>query len=316
MSFADKILSLLKPRNPAPLIFLRIAVPLVALTELFTLWPSISDIYGSQGYLEWVVSNQLFSVPNLPTMSAISELINHPYVNDNNVLYFTLGAYICSLLFLLLGYNARWAAFFAWIIHLTINNSANMYGYGVETFIHVSLFYLMFIPAQGKISALVNTEKLQETTYAAFWLLIIRVHLCIVYFNAGLAKLEGGDWTQGEAIWRSVAQPSYGQFDMLWLADWPILSIIATWSVLVLETAYPVFIWWKKTRFIGWLGIIFMHLGIGLLMGLHAFAAIMIVLNTVAFGWPYMERMLYTVFQQWKRLRTRSKILIPGRVLN
>jgi len=183
-----------------------------------------------------------------------------------------------------------------------------MFGYGVETFIHVSIFFLMFIPAQGKLSAPVNTKKLQKTTYDALWLLVIRGHLCIVYFNAGLAKLKEGDRTHGEAKWRSVAQPSYRQFDLLWLADWPLLCIVATWSILVLETAYPVFI--------GWLGIIFMHLGIGLLIGLHAFAAIMIVLNTVAFKWTYMERMLHTVFQQWKRMRTKSKILISVRVLN
>jgi hypothetical protein len=37
-----------------------------------------------------------------------------------------------------------------------------------------------------------------------------------------------------------------------------------------------------------------MHLGIGLLMNMYAFAAIMLVLNVAAFGWPYV-----TFWQQY-----------------
>ena len=267
-----------------PLAFLRIGTGVVILLELFALWPNISDIYGSHGYIEWIISQHLFSLSQLPTMAGILHWLPPETVSADTVLYGTLSIYIASLVGMVIGYRANAMALLAWAFHLIINNSANMYGYGVESFIHVSLFYLIFMPTTAHW-ALIRSSR-QSTVN--LWMTILRLHLCIVYLNAGLAKWLGQDWLGGEAIWRAVAQPTYGQFDMFWIAYVPWLSVVATWGVLILETAYPIFVWWPLTRKY-WLGaIVAMHLGIGLLMGLHAFAGIMIVLNIAAFGWPYV----------------------------
>ncbi len=278
-----------------PLAFLRIATGVVVLLELLTLWPSIQDIYGSHGYIEWVISQNLFSLPQLPTMAGIFAWLNPEVVTADAVLYGTLGVYIASLIGMVLGYRANVMAFIAWALHLVINNSANMYGYGVESFIHISLFYLIFMPTTAHWAIRRPDSQRAENAgrYAGLWLTILRIHLCIVYLNAGVAKFLGQDWISGEAIWRTLAQPTYAQFDMFWIAYVPWLSVIATWSVLLLETAYPVFIWFPAIRRYWLAATISMHLGIGLLMGLHAFAGIMIVLNITAFGWPYLA-IIYT----------------------
>ena len=273
-----------------PLAFLRIATGVVVLLELLALWPNIRDIYGSHGYIEWVISYHLFSLPQLPTMAGIASWLNPELVTADAILYSTLGVYIASLLAMVLGYRANLMALIAWALHLVINNSANMYGYGVESFIHISLFYLIFMPTTSHWALVKPSEKraVASQRYAGLWLLILRIHLCIVYLNAGVAKLMGEDWITGEAIWRTLAQPTYAQFDMFWIAYVPWLSVIATWGVLLLETAYPVFIWFPAIRRFWLPAIVAMHAGIGLLMGLHAFAGIMIVLNVAAFGWPYV----------------------------
>jgi hypothetical protein len=51
-----------------------------------------------------------------------------------------------------------------------------------------------------------------------------------------------------------------------------------------MEATYPIFIWPRKTRFLWFAGVLGMHVGIGLLMGMYLFASVMIVLNIAAFG--------------------------------
>ena len=287
-----KLISLVdSPADTRSLAFLRIGTGVVVLLELLTLWPNIRDIYGSHGYIEWVISQHLFSLSQLPTMAGILGWLNPEAISADVVLYGTIGLYIVSLVGLVVGYRANAMALLAWAFHLIINNSANMYGYGVESFIHISLFYLIFMPTTTHWALVRSRRKrtVDADRYVLLWMTVLRLHLCIVYLNAGMAKWSGQDWLSGEAIWRAVAQPTYGQFDMFWVSYVPWLSVAATWSVLILETAYPIFVWWPRTRKY-WLGaIVAMHLGIGLLMGLHAFAGIMIVLNVAAFGWPYVD---------------------------
>ena len=292
-----------------PLAFLRIATGVVVLLELLTLWPNIQDIYGSHGYIEWVISQNLFSLPQLPTMAGIATLLNPELVTADAVLYGTLGVYIASLIGMVLGFRAKAMAFVAWALHLVINNSANMYGYGVESFIHISLFYLIFMPTttHWAVRRLSRERSDKAEQYAGLWLTILRIHLCIVYLNAGMAKFLGQDWISGEAIWRTLAQPTYAQFDMFWIAYVPWLSLIATWSVLLLETAYSVFIWIPALRKYWLAAIIAMHAGIGLLMGLHAFAGIMIVLNIAAFGWPYVAVVYTYTREKFAHLRWLSR---------
>jgi hypothetical protein len=286
---------LARPVNTRSLDFLRIATGVVALVELLVLCPYWKDIYGSHGYIEWIISSNLFSMPNLPTMAGIGSLLNAHLITDDMIMYGVLSLYIVCLIGMTLGIKSNLMALFAWVLHLTINNSANMYGYGVETFIHVSLFYLIFIPSSSNWSVFPKENKhirVSDTVYANVWLTILQIHLCLVYCNAGIAKIDGEDWRQGEALWRSVAQPSYGQMNMFWIANVPWISVISTYMVLVLETAYPVFIWFRFSKAWWLTGIILMHIGIGVFMGLYGFAAIMIVLNVAAFGWDFVENII------------------------
>jgi len=60
----------------------------------------------------------------------------------------------------------------------------------------------------------------------------------------------------------------------------PVAGIV----VCVMEATYPVFIWPRKTRLICFIGVLGLHVGIGLAMGMYLFAWVMIVLNVAAFG--------------------------------
>jgi hypothetical protein len=57
--------------------------------------------------------------------------------------------------------------------------------------------------------------------------------------------------------------------------------------------------------------VVSLHVGIAIFMGLQLFAAIMIIFNTAAFGWPYV-RHAYVVLV--KPLRERRRLRRAGSI--
>jgi hypothetical protein len=98
---------------------------------------------------------------------------------------------------------------------------------------------------------------------------------------------------------------------MHWMAQYPLLAKCIGWSTLIIETGYPLYIWWPRLRPYGYLAVVSLHVGIAIFMGLQLFAAIMIIFNTAAFGWPYV-RHAYVVLV--KPLRERRRLRRAGSI--
>ena len=119
---------------------------------------------------------------------------------------------------------------------------------------------------------------------------LIQIHLCIVYLFAGLGKLGGEYWLNGEAVWGALASYEYQSIDMTWLAGH--MTVIATMTLvsLIWEVSYAALIWPRLTRPIVLAIAVMVHVGIGAAMGMMTFGLIMLVAN-VAFiepeWWPF-----------------------------
>ncbi len=119
----------------------------------------------------------------------------------------------------------------------------------------------------------------EPSTGANLSLRLMQVHMCIVYLFAGLAKLRGDAWWQGDALWGALASLDYQTIDLLWLAHSPWLIEALTLITLAWEVSYAFLIWFPACR--PWyLSIaVLVHGGIGLAMGMNTFGAIMIIGN-------------------------------------
>ena len=60
--------------------------------------------------------------------------------------------------------------------------------------------------------------------------------------------MPGEQWLTGEVMWKSLTLPSFSQFDMTWLADYPLTVKLMTWGSLALELSYAFLIWPRWTR--------------------------------------------------------------------
>lgn len=117
------------------------------------------------------------------------------------------------------------------------------------------------------------------STLANVSIRLMQVHLCVVYFFAGMGKLQGEFWWNGEAIWGALANYEYQTLDLTWLSEYMWLVNVMTYTALIWEVSYPFLIWPRLTRPLWIIMAILVHLGIGLCMGMMTFGLIMVFAN-------------------------------------
>jgi len=279
------------PASPHPLGFFRISVSLLALAQVFQLWPYLLQLYGNFGFVQWVII-EADAKTWYPSIGKLC-LALQPYgVSSAMSVYGVFTLYALGLVGLLLGWHTRFCAVPVWLLHSLTVNSGFTSLYGVDTMLHICLFYCAWMPVGDAFSldALRGRISSAPSFLANLSLRALQIHLCLIYLNTGLAKIRGEQWRGGEAIWRAMMQPQFSVFDMSWLAQAPWLALLMCWSVIIVELGYALFIWPAKTRPLLVAAAVTLHLGIGFFMGLWMFSLMMIIMNFSAFGFNLLPR--------------------------
>ena len=280
-----KIINIFRsPVSKETLGLFRIAVSAFALIQFFVLLPDWMILYGPDGILPWQISEAIAS-ENMPTLSGLQSLLSPFHLSANRTLFLVSIIYFLSLVGLLVGFKTRLMGILAWLMHLILNTTGHLTAYGVETFMHISLFYCMVLPVGCAWSF--DTRKKASTIPAHLVTLSVRLiqfHLAIMYFASGFEKASGVQWWNGEAIWIALQQDQFHQVNTNWLASFPFLAKTLCWGTLVIETLYPLGMLIPQTRKFWLTAILSMHVFIGIFLGLHLFAGLMVLLNISAYA--------------------------------
>lgn len=108
---------------------------------------------------------------------------------------------------------------------------------------------------------------------------LMQLHLCIVYLFAGLGKIQGTTWWNGQAVWGTIASYEYQTLDLTWMSEHMWLVNLLTYATVAWEVSYPFLIWHRLTRPLFLLIAVVVHLSIGLSMGMLTFGLIMLYAN-------------------------------------
>lgn len=250
-----------------------------ALINIIILLPDVYDLFSTSGYIQAEINNTyLYDFD--PLLNWVLEPLSMIGISSDYGLFLIIGIYIFSLFFALIDSKPLTFSIIAWIIHVMMINSSYHFSYGADYFITFSLF----------INILLNLDfvKKAEASDAiqSFAIRMVQLQLCFVYFFAGFGKAIGFDWLDGNAMWYifNIYSPEFVKGVLPAIAEFPIIFKVLSWSVLILELSYPIFMYIKKTKRVFIYAVIAMHIGIMLLMGLYTFGLIMIILNVIAFG--------------------------------
>ena len=120
---------------------------------------------------------------------------------------------------------------------------------------------------------------------------LMQVHMCVIYFFAGVAKQQGETWWVGDALWGAIANLEYQSLDVTWLAKWPVLLAIMTHVTVYWELSFCVLVWPRLTRPLVLALAVPLHLGIAFCMGMITFGLVMLI-GCLSFVSPALVRRL------------------------
>jgi hypothetical protein len=146
------------------------------------------------------------------------------------------------------------------------------------------LFLLIFLPANRAFSLDARFWKIKSySRIPRYMILLIQVQLAMVYFFAGLAKLNT-DWMVNfmpMAVWL----PAKGDLPLIGpILAKPITAAIFSYGGAFYDLSIAFFLFFKRTRFVAYLFVLAFHLMVGLLFNIGLFPYIMIFSTTIFFS--------------------------------
>ena len=279
-----------------PLALFRIGIAAVLLAQAQVLYRYRDLLLNEFGPVPWVISDRLLD-PWLPRLSHFSAWLAPYGVSSDALVALFLAAHALAGVLLLFGYRTRTAAVIAWLTYLPLRYAGHLYFYGIGGMLLIGLFYCVVLPVGREWSVDARSRPPpaagdDEAMDATLSVVVLRIHMCIIYLSAGVAKAVGDQWWTGDAIWRAISLPRFQQLDLQSLVAFPFLLQATTVGAVLVQVAYPVLVWTRLRAVI----VVFaelLHVAIAVVMGLWLFSAVMIVLNVAAFGeslWKAVRR--------------------------
>ena len=298
-------------RTTAWIGWLRIGLGIQVIIYSLSLWQDWSNLFAAtndslvnRDLSEAIVSLDSPFIPRLGWLVSAGARLG---LGEDAALRIALVVLLASGVCLVAGFLSRPAAILAWLIHLAARCSGAFTSYGVDNITTIGLFYLMLCPFPDCYSLDARLWKTSPPNpqRVGFHQRVLQLHLCLIYFFAGLAKCLGAGWWNGASIWRALTRPPFNVFSPEFILRWNLLLPIAGIAICVIEFGYPFLIWPRRTRLFCLLAVIAMHMGIAIAMGLYLFAFVLIVLNLAAFAPDALAR-------RFPRSRVFATCLPPG----
>lgn len=226
------------------------------------------------------------------------------------VTYSLFGLMILSSFFVILGLFYRISIILFFILFtyfelIDLTNYLNHY-----YFVSLVAFLLIFVPANCNFSLDAKYGFCKRKQYVPSWSInILKFQLAIVYFYAGLAKLNY-DWlieANPLRIWLAphTNLPVIGSF-----MDDPLTAYLFSWGGAIFDLTVPFLLLIKKTRLLGYLLVLIFHGLTSALFPIGVFPFVMMVSTLVFFSEDFHRKILQ--FFSGKEMIVQTKYQIKN----
>ena len=222
---------------------------------------------------------------------------------------------ICGLsaFFLALGYKYRLAiiTFFLSFTYIELMDKTTYLNH--YYFISILSFLMCFLPANAYFSVDAYQRKLQFNRIPKWCIDSIKLLLGIVYFYAGLAKMNS-DWLF-RAMPLKIWLPS--KYDLpligenLMQQEW--FHYAMSWSGMIYDLSIPFLLLYRKTRVIAFLLVVFFHIFTRVLFPIGMFPYIMIIGSMIFFEKDVHLRII-GFFKRVIRFLRPTKVSVENKV--
>jgi len=304
------------PTDPTTLACIRICTGLVLLYIYATVAHMVPDLIGPDGWVDLQASRELRDTDYNEWADIERAAWRQSiwlYIQSPTGLYLTYGAFLLAIACYTLGLFSRVVTPLVWIGHLSFVHRGYVAWYGIDSILAMLLLYQLFAPVGATLSLdrwlagrrhpEVDQDPPPPSIGANISIRLIQVHMCIVYFCAGMAKLQGPMWWNGTATYYTMMIPEFAPVDMRWLANMDytivyLVSLAGTAFTLFFEIVFAFLIWNRWWRPILLFMAVMLHGAITLFMGLGSFGVAMLT-GCMSFVPPDKMKWFLHVVANW-----------------
>jgi hypothetical protein len=203
------------------------------------------------------------------------------YVDDPRVAHLVLGATMAAAVGFTLGWRTRVMSVLLYLGMLCLYHRNVTSNGGPDALPFLFSFYMMLCPCGAAYSldarrAARKRGTAAEPVIVPWGLRLLQMQLCLIYFQSCVIKCQGELWLNGTTVHYLLFNREFGQSNMQWLAQYPLLINAMTYYALLIEFALAFWLWFRPTRRWAILGGIALHLGIRPMITVPVFGEVMV----------------------------------------
>ncbi|MFD2841741.1 HTTM domain-containing protein [Populibacterium corticicola] len=291
-------------RNTRGTSFLRIMLGGTLAVQLIVNFPFRSYMWGPAA--AW--SQELHASSEFP----FQRLIFGP----TSDIFFMTFFYIILLLAaisLAVGWHTRIATLIALILHTSLVYSDGVYMDQSDNLLRMALIYMLFmrcsefwsLDSRRTSRNLTDRTRFASSRYSGYFSILhnaslaaFGAHLCLIYAASAMFKVQGDKWQNGTAVFYPLQLPHYAPFPELnaLVSSNGIAVMTASYAAVYFQLFFPFMLLHRVLRKVALLGVVGMHLGIAVLMGLPFFSFFMLAGDSI-----FVSDRTYTTVDSWVR---------------
>lgn len=216
---------------------------------------------------------------------------------DNAVLFdISFFGMIALILLFTIGYRTRIVTPVMLILVVSLQSNNGFVLNGGDTLYRITLLFLVFanLSQHYSLDAWLRSRRRELQAPRQRWipayisnaahnaaLVLCCFQIIVVYIVSGVWKLTGDEWPAGTALFYSLRIDAFMAYplvnEMIWQSS--LVIYVATFIALWSQTLFPFALLWRPSRIFVLITLVFMHSGIGILLGLWPFSLAMIALD-------------------------------------
>jgi hypothetical protein len=228
----------------------------------------------------WYTSAGLFTAEEAREAAAPLRFSPLHYVDDPRVSHAFLAVTTAVAVAFTLGWRTRVMSVLLYLGLLSFYHRNVASNGGPDAVPVIVSFYMMLCPcgAAFSLDAIRAARKrgtLAEPLITPWGLRLLQMQICLIYFQSSVIKCQGPLWLNGTTVHYVLFNREFGQFNLEWLAQYPLVINLMTHGALLTEFALAFWLWFRPTRRWAILGGLALHFGIRPLLLVPGFGEVM-----------------------------------------
>jgi hypothetical protein len=248
-----------------------VRIVFAALVIVWTLWllPVRRSLLGPDG-----ITPEQPSIPHTWGLFAMW--------NSNAAILIGIAVLLVAAIAMLVGWHSRIAAVIVFVLILSVERRSPWVFNSGDALVRIEAFLLAISPCGTALSL----DRRRHT--GSFWsaqtrpnwpIRLLQIQLSIVYLAAVQVKFAGQPWLDGTAVSYVLRIDDMKRVPLPeWLVTNALTMNAATWSVLAVELAVGILVWFPRFRPWVLAAGVLMHMAIDLTIGIGVFSYAMFVL--------------------------------------